>query len=82
MPQFDKSENAKRKLNMGTASKVAAENRGHTTIQNVLSVISKQEMDIEKLRQRLVGESAEFNAIDAFRRLDSDAKGEVTQEQL
>jgi len=39
-------------------------------------------METEKLRQRLVGECPEFNVIDAFRRLDSHAKGLVTKEQL
>lgn len=81
MPQFDKSENPKRRLNMGGGATSTA-NRGHTTIQNLLTVISKQEMDLEKLRQRLVGESTEFNTIDAFRKLDAEAKGEVTIEQL
>lgn len=65
----------------GGATQGAA-NRGHTTIQNLLTVISKQEMDLEKLRQRLVGESTEFNTIDAFRKLDAEARGEVTVEQL
>ena len=54
----------------------------HTTIQNLLTVISEQEMEIEKLRQRLIGESPEFNAVDAFRRLDIDARGQVTCDQL
>ena len=36
-------------------------------------------MEIEKLRQRLVGESPEFNVIDAFRRLDTGAQGLVTR---
>jgi len=39
-------------------------------------------MEIEMLRQQLVGESPEFNVIDAFRRLDTEAKGLVTKEQL
>ena len=39
-------------------------------------------MEIEKLRQRIVGEAPEFNVIDAFRRLDIEAKGLVTKEQL
>ena len=32
-------------------------------------------MKIEMLRQRLVGECAEFNVVDAFRRFDSEGKG-------
>ena len=39
-------------------------------------------MEIEKLRQRIVGESPEFNVIDAFRRLDTGAQGLVTKHQL
>ena len=39
-------------------------------------------MEIEKLRQRLVGECPEFNAVDAFRKLDSGAQGQVTKNQL
>ena len=39
-------------------------------------------MEIEKLRQRLISESPEFNAVDAFRKLDTDARGQVTSEQL
>ena len=36
-------------------------------------------MEIEKFRQRLVGESPEFNAVDAFRKLDAQARGQVTK---
>ena len=71
-PQFDKSEKPQRKV----------DTRAHTTIQNVLTIVSEQEMEIEKLRQRLVGESNEFNVVDAFRKLDTQACGEVTREQL
>ena len=39
-------------------------------------------MEIEKLRQRLVGECPEFNAVDAFRKLDFGAQGQVTRSQL
>ena len=39
-------------------------------------------MEVEKLRQRIVGECQEFNAVDAFRKLDSLAKGHVTKNQL
>ena len=39
-------------------------------------------MEIEKLRQRLVGECPEFNAVDAFRKLDYGAQGHVTKNQL
>lgn len=39
-------------------------------------------MEIEKLRQRLVGECPEFNAVDAFRKLDAGAQGQVTKNQL
>ena len=69
MPKFDKSEKPKRRTQVGTSD------RAHTTIQNLFTVISEQEMEIEKLRQRLVGESHDFNAVDAFRKLDSEARG-------
>lgn len=39
-------------------------------------------MEIEKIRQRLVGECPDFNAVDAFRKLDTHAKGQVTKAQL
>lgn len=70
-PQFDKSAKPQQRRN---------DTRAHTTIQNLLTVISEQEMEIEKLRQRVVGECPEFNVVDAFRRLDSHAKGQVTKE--
>ena len=71
MPQFDKSAKPSRKNLPG--------GRSHTTIQNLFTVISEQEMEIEKFRQRLVGESPEFNAVDAFRKLDGQARGQVTK---
>lgn len=73
MPQFDKSAKPNRR-NGG--------DRAHTTIQNLFTVIAEQEMEIEKLRQRIVGECPEFNAVDAFRKLDAHAKGHVTKSQL
>ena len=72
MPQFDKSAKPQRRNG----------DRSHTTIQNLFTVISEQEMEIEKLRQRIVSECPEFNAVDAFRKLDSQAKGQVTKNQL
>lgn len=69
MPQFDRSKKpSNRKV------------RAHTTIQNLLTIVSEQEMEIEKLRQRLVGESSEFNVVDAFRKLDTQACGQVSKE--
>ena len=56
--------------------------RAHTTIQNLFTVISEQEMEIEKLRQRLVNECTEFNTYDAFRKLDTSGKGKVSAEAL
>ena len=73
-PQFDKSAKNPRRFGVNE--------RAHTTIQNLFTIISEQEMEIEKLRQRLVGESADFNVVDAFRRLDTQAKGLVTKQQL
>ena len=73
MPQFDRS---KKPSNRKVSS------RAHTTIQNLLTIVSEQEMEIEKLRQRLVGESSEFNVVDAFRKLDTQACGQVTKEQM
>jgi hypothetical protein len=39
-------------------------------------------MLIEQLRQRLVKECPEFNAVDAFRFLDANGRGEITREEL
>ena len=74
MPQFDKSAKPHQRRNG------ANNERSHTTIQNLFTVISEQEMEIEKLRQRLVGECPDFNAVDAFRKLDAHAKGHVTKQ--
>ena len=45
-------------------------------------MISENELEIEKLRQRLVRECPEFNTVDAFRLLDLQGNGEVNKEQL
>lgn len=44
--------------------------------------VSETEMVIEQLRQRLVKECNEFNAVDAFRFLDVKGRGEITKEEL
>ena len=45
-------------------------------------LISENELEIEKLRQRLVRECQEFNTVDAFRLLDVHGSGEVSKEEL
>ena len=72
-PSYDKSAKAPPRKNMHGE-------RSHTTIQNLFTIIAEQEMEVEKLRQRLVGECPEFNVIDAFRRLDIEAKGLVQKD--
>lgn len=81
---FDKSAAApKRRVAPDQASNRSNQPaRQQTTIQNLFVLISEHELEIEKLRQRLVRECPEFNTVDAFRLLDADGTGEVSKEQL
>ena len=52
------------------------------SIEGVLISIAQSEMNLETLRQRLVREGKDFNTVDAFRLLDTNGSGEVSQKQL
>lgn len=51
-------------------------------MKDLLVTIAHNEMQTEKLRQRLVRECEEFNTVDAFRLIDLGGRGEIDCHEL
>lgn len=52
------------------------------SVENLLILMAKNEVQLELLRQRLVRDCSDFNTVDAFRLLDKEAQCEVSAQEL